>query len=56
MDLDWARALRAKCAAEGIAFFYKQASNRFTERGIKLDGEIVREYPPSRPAVPELIA
>lgn len=44
-DLAWPRAMRAKCAEEGVAFFYKQSSAARTEMGIELDGEIVRQYP-----------
>jgi len=47
-DKQWARDMRAKCQAEGVAFFHKQSAARFTERGIELDGEIVREYPRPR--------
>lgn len=44
-DVDWARRIRAKCEAQGVAFFYKQSAARRTEMGIRLDGEIVRNYP-----------
>jgi protein gp37 len=47
-DLAWPRAMRAKCAAERVAFFYKQSSAPRTEMGIQLDGEIVRNYPVPR--------
>jgi protein gp37 len=47
----WARAIRARCAAEGTAFFHKQSAGWRTELGIELDGEIVREYPVPRRAV-----
>jgi len=47
-DLDWARRMRAKCEAAGVAFFYKQSAARRTEMGIALDGEIVRHYPTPR--------
>lgn len=47
-DKQWARDMRDRCKAEGIAFFHKQSASRFTERGIELDGEIVREYPEYR--------
>jgi protein gp37 len=45
MDHAWARSLRDQCKAAGVPFFFKQSSNRFTERGIELDGEVIREYP-----------
>ena len=51
-DLDWARQIKARCEAAGIAFFFKQSNHRFTERGIELDGRIVRQYPRPRLAVP----
>lgn len=39
------KVMRDMCRAHGIAFFYKQSAGRFTETGIELDGEIVREFP-----------
>lgn len=48
MDLQWARDMRAACEAVGVAYFFKQSSHRFTERGIELDGEIVRNFPTPR--------
>lgn len=42
---DWARAMHAKCAANGTAFFHKQSAGIRTEMGIELDGKIVRQYP-----------
>ena len=30
------------------AFFHKQSAHRFTERGVELDGQVVREYPAPR--------
>lgn len=47
-DKQWARDVWAKCRASGTAFFHKQSAHRFTERGIELDGKIVREYPTPR--------
>lgn len=44
-DKQWARDMHAACQACGVAFFHKQSASRFTERGIELDGKIVREYP-----------
>lgn len=47
-DIEWPRAMRDKCQAVGVAFFYKQSPARFTERGTTLDGETVRQYPTPR--------
>lgn len=47
-DLAWPRAMRARCADAGVAFFYKQSAARLSESGIYLDGAIVREYPTPR--------
>ena len=47
-DLAWPRAMRAKCEAAGIAFFYKQSPAHRTEMGTTLDGETVRKYPTPR--------
>lgn len=41
----WARTMRDKCKEAGVAYFHKQSSHRFTERGIELDGEVIREFP-----------
>ena len=56
MDHQWARDIRARCEAAGTAFFFKQSSDRFSERGVELDGQIVREYPTRRLALPGLKA
>jgi len=48
MDLQWARDLRTRCDAAGVAFFWKQSAAPRTEMGIHLDGAIVREYPTPR--------
>lgn len=48
MDIQWARDIRAKCDAEGVAFFFKQSAAPRTEMGIHLDGEIVRNFPPEK--------
>jgi protein gp37 len=45
MDLEWARDMQRRCHNEGVAFFFKQASARFTERGIDALGDIYRDYP-----------
>lgn len=47
-NLDWPRAMKAKCEAANVAFFYKQSSAARTEMGITLDGNIVRNYPVPR--------
>lgn len=47
-DKQWARDMRDACAAAGVAFFHKQSAAQYTERGIELDGKIVREYPAPR--------
>lgn len=48
MDPQWARDMRTKCEEAGIAFFYKQSAAFRTEKGIELDGEIVRNFPTPR--------
>ncbi len=53
-ELDWPRQTREQCAAAGVAFFYKQSPARFTERGIELDGELVRYYPTPRESLQEV--
>jgi len=48
MDLDWARELRDRCVADGIAFFLKQLGGEFRKRGKEeavLDGRRWTEYP-----------
>lgn len=55
-DLAWPRAMRAKCAETGTAFFFKQSAAHRTEMGIELDGEIVRAYPTPRAAAPPPLA
>lgn len=50
-NIQWARDMRAKCDAEGVAFFFKQSSAPRTEMGIELDGQIVRNYPQLRELV-----
>lgn len=51
-DKQWARDIMALCRTTGTAFFHKQSAARFTERGIELDGKIVREYPTARVGLP----
>lgn len=63
-DKQWARDMLARCEAETsrrrlagdhtvCAFFHKQSNHFYTERGIELDGQIVRNYPGRRIALPE---
>lgn len=47
-DLQWSRDMRDKCNAQGIAYFHKQSSHFFTERGTTLDGVMVRHCPTPR--------
>jgi protein gp37 len=47
-DLEWPRAMKLRCEAEGVAFFFKQSAAPRTEMGIKLDGELVRLWPSPR--------
>ena len=44
-DMQWARDMRDRCSQAGVAFFHKQSADSYAERGIELDGEIIREYP-----------
>jgi len=46
MDLEWARRLRGMFAQRKIPFFFKQSAAIRTEMGTKLDGQMIREYPP----------
>lgn len=47
-DLSWPRTMRVKCAASGIAYFFKQSAAIRTEMGTTLDGETLRAYPTPR--------
>lgn len=49
-DLAWPRAMRDKCRAAGVAWFYKQSAAPRTEMGITLDGELQRAWPTPRSA------
>ncbi|HTD88794.1 MAG: hypothetical protein DMF06_00930 [Verrucomicrobia bacterium] len=42
---DWARLMRDRCAASGVAFFFKQSPAPRTEMGTTLDGVTLREFP-----------
>jgi len=46
IDLDWARGLRDRCTAEGVAFFFKQVGG-YTPKagGRELDGRTWDEFP-----------
>jgi protein gp37 len=54
MNIQWARDIKARCEAQGTAFFYKQSAAYRTEMGIQLDGQIVRNYPQRRIELPQL--
>lgn len=47
-DKQWARDMRDRCFAGGVAFFHKQSAGIRTEMGIELDGKIIREFPTPR--------
>jgi protein gp37 len=49
-DKQWARDMRDRCVAAGVAFWHKQSAAYRPETGIELDGEIVREFPRPRQA------
>jgi protein gp37 len=45
MPHDWARDLRDRCQAAGVAFYFKQSAAIRTEMGMDLDGRRYEEYP-----------
>jgi protein gp37 len=45
MDHAWARDLRDRALAAGIAYFFKQSAAPRTEMGIELDGRLWEQYP-----------
>ncbi len=45
MDLDWARGARDLCAAQGVAFFYKQSSGLRPDMNRERDGRKWAELP-----------
>ena len=47
-DPDWARAMRDKCAVEGVTFFHKQSSGPRSGCGVELDGVTHHEWPQSK--------
>lgn len=53
-DKQWARDMKVRCEAAGVAFFHKQSAAIRTEMGIELDGQIVRSYPKPRISLPVL--
>ena len=56
MEAEWARDLRARAAANGTAFFFKQSAAPRTEMGIELDGQIIREHPETtRRSLPQVV-
>jgi protein gp37 len=53
MDAQWARDLRDRCQAAGVAFFHKQNGGRtHAAGGRELDGRTWDEFPTVREAVP----
>lgn len=46
MDWDWARDLRDRCVAAGVAFYWKQGAGHRTELYQEIDGERWEQYPP----------
>ena len=48
-DLAWPREIRDRCADAGVAYFFKQSPDRFTERGITLDNQLHEEFPLPHP-------
>lgn len=45
MEHDWARAMRDRCRAEGIAYFFKQSAGLRSGSGPYLDGQLIQEFP-----------
>lgn len=54
MDLEWATDVRDACDTEGVAFFFKQISDRRNEQGADALGEVLQAFPASydREALP----
>jgi protein gp37 len=50
MDHAWARALRDRCADNGVPFYFKQSAGVRTETGLDLDGRRHEEFPRPHPA------
>jgi protein gp37 len=51
MDWDWARDLRDRCDAAGVAFYHKQGSGVRTEMFQELDGVRYEQYPLPHPGL-----
>lgn len=49
MDLEWARQLRDRADAAGVACFFKQSAGYRTETGITLDGQLLEQFPLEHP-------
>lgn len=47
-DLAWPRAMRDRCRAAGVPFFFKQSSAPRTEMGTTLDGQTIHQFPTPR--------
>jgi protein gp37 len=45
MDHNWARAIRDRCVAARVPFFFKQSSAIRPDKGTTLDGETIRQFP-----------
>lgn len=52
MELDWARGIRDKCVARGVAFFFKQESAPRPETRPLLDDVKWNQYPDAREVIP----
>jgi len=48
LDLDWVRGVRDLCAAQGVAFFYKQGAGIRPGMNRELDGQLWEEFPDER--------
>jgi protein gp37 len=44
-DVAWAHAMKTRCDAAGVTFFFKQSSAPRTEMGIDAMGEVIRPFP-----------
>jgi protein gp37 len=49
-DKQWARDMRDRCRAEGVAIFHKQSAAFKNETGVELDGETIHQFPTPRRA------
>lgn len=56
MPHDWPRRILDLCRRQGIAFFFKQSAAIRTEMGIRLHGEVYKEYPLDLDAEARLLA